>query len=190
MGKPSDTLISSIKWFNFLSSFMMLGVGSVLSLIFIMSPQLLMTAGMPCAIVLAIALLFKVIEQLLIVIYLPDTWGIFTTLFFMCAIFLVLFIVAFKSYLSLDTFKKVSGCLLNDAASSAIGDVSNMASSSIQQANSAVAGQVNAVTIPRPPQNGYPPQGYPPQGYTPQGYPPQGYPPQGYPPQGYPTQPR
>lgn len=122
MGKPSDTVVSSIKWLNFLFSFISLGVGIFVSLVMIISPTMITTVGMPCGLALCVALLFKVIEQLLILIYLPDTWAIFTTTFFMSLIFIVLAFVAFKSYFTMDTFSKVGMCLMEDTAATTLSE--------------------------------------------------------------------
>ena len=121
MGKPSDSLLSAIKWFDFLSLFLMMSVGSGVCMALMTSPMMITSPPVLIGIVvfgIVIPLLFKIIETMLIQGGLHDSWGLFGFTLILGICFAGLLIFTLKSYISLDTIymikdniPKITQCL-------------------------------------------------------------------------------
>ena len=156
MGRPSDSLLSAIKWFDFLSSFLMLSIGCCVCVALIISPTMLMSPPIMIGIVafgLVIPMLFKTIEMLLIQGGLHDSWGLvcYTMLLGIC--FVALFIFTLKSYVSFDTIfaikdniPKIQTCLDSILKEQAANQFTNQFANQSNQFTNQFANQSNQFT--------------------------------------------
>lgn len=135
MGRPSDTLLSAIKWLDFLASFLMLSIGCCVCVALMINPIMLMTPPIMIGIIAfgaVIPLLFKTLEVILIQAGLHESWSLTSVTMILGICFIGLFLFSVKSYISIDTYyaikdniPKIKTCIESILKEEALGQIEN-----------------------------------------------------------------